>query len=226
MWIRQTFIRLNSASLKLCFWLIAITSLAACQAELRPAANPPVVIGSVTHSSGYPEVIRKNRTYILAAQSKIYADDVLNTDEKSKVLITMKDGTTFRLGPDTHFVLHRYQITANNTVAANMTITSGSLQANLAATGDNKLPGNFELRTPLATVVGSSGEFWGGFSFTDNTLDIALFSGEAMSIRNQHGETKLHSDAWGTSVIGDSAPQPARAWSNQKLAQALAETQI
>jgi hypothetical protein len=206
--------------------VIATVLLASCQAELQPAASPPVVIGSVIDSSGYPEVIRKNRAYILAPQSKIYADDVLNTDDKSKVLISMKDGTTFQLGPDTHFVLHRYQITANNMVSANMTITSGSLQANLATPENLQRPGSFELRTPLATVVGTSSEFWGGFSFSENTLDIALFSGEPMSIRNQHGEIKLDGDAWGTSVIGDSAPQPAKVWSNQKLAQALAETEI
>lgn len=204
------------------FLLMALV-LIGCQSE--PATKPqPVLIGQVTSANGYPEVIRNNRTYILDTQSRIYTNDVLNTDERSKVLITMSDGSTFTLGPDTHFVLHRYDLNQDKTVSgADMTITSGSLKANLSTPESRS---NFEIRTPVAIINTPGAEFWGGFSFAENTLDIAMFDGKGVVIRNSHGSTQLSENAWGTSVIGDSAPQPAKAWSKQKLAQALAETNL
>ncbi len=210
-------------SISPCVCLLLALFLFGCQPQ-RVTPSQPTQIGQVTSADGYPEVIRKNRKYILDTQSKIYTDDVLNTDKRSKVLITMADGSTFALGPDTHFVLHRYDLKPDETVSeADMTITSGSLKANLTSTEPRS---GFEIRTPVAIINTTGGAFWSGFSFADNTLDIAMLDGKRLVIRNSHGSTQLSENAWGTSVIGDSAPQPAKAWSKQKLAQALSETNL
>lgn len=206
--------------------LLVTLVFSGCQTQTQTPTiqTKPQVIGQVTHSTGYPEVIRKNQTYILAAQSRIYLDDILNTDEKSKVHIAMTDGSSFTLGPETHFVFHHYDLDANGDVIdGDMTITSGSLKAKIEAPASRS---NIEIKTPQGTIQSVGAEFWSGFSFADNTLDIAMFGGQRMIISNDHGSIQLDQRFWGTSVIGESAPQPAKAWSKQKLAQALAETTL
>lgn len=227
MWIWKTYTQLASLKglfSKGVFLAGATLFLASCQVQNQPANSRPITIGLVTNSSGYPEVTRRNQTYILAKQSRIYKDDVLRTDKDSKVQITMNDGTTIALGPETHFVLHRYDLINNQSVSkANMTMTGGSLKTDIAPINTNS---SFEIRTPLAVLSTTRAEFWSSYSILDNTLNIAMVAGENLIVENNHGATRLNRLAWGTSVIGDSAPQPAKAWSTQKLDQALEATNL
>ena len=189
-----------------------------CTSQLPVTGANQTVIGIVTQSSGFPEVIRNNQNYILGVQSRIYSEDVLITDKRSKLLINMSDGATFKLGPMTHFALRRYD--EDVTFAADLTMSSGSIQV------ANHANRRLEIKTPIAELLTSGGEFWFGFGFSENTLDIALLEGSGVTVSNQHGSTDLNETMWGTSVIGDSAPQPARTWSSQKKLEALEQTEL
>tara|TARA_R110002072_G_scaffold89232_4_gene199890 strand:- start:13030 stop:13713 length:684 start_codon:yes stop_codon:yes gene_type:complete len=206
--------------------IIALLLLLLASCESQPNAEPLTVIGIVAKSSGYPEVTRKNRTYILAAQSRIYAEDILRTDKDSRLILNMRDDSTFALGPNSHFVLHRYDIDASlSAPVAQMSLTSGSVRTKTARIMSATRP-RFEIRTPLAVIGVRGTDFWSGYLFGNNTLDVAMVSGKGVYVQNQHGSVELTMDGWGTTVIGDSAPQPPKVWPSQKINRALGETTL
>lgn len=218
--------RLPFRFLLLTFVLTPLLLLTAgCEVQPTEGASP-ISIGIVTRSAGYPEVTRKNRTYILAAQSRIYPDDIIRTDKNSRLLITMNDDTTFALAPNTHFVIHRYNYAEKlNAPIAEMSFTSGAVRTRTARIMEASRP-RFEIRTPLAVVGVRGTDFWSGYLFGNNTLDVAMITGKGIYVENEHGSVDLFQDGWGTTVIGGSAPQPPKAWSNQKVNRALTETNL
>lgn len=135
----------------------------------------------------------------------------------------MQDGSSFVIGPGSHFVLHQYRLTEEMQVSqADVTITSGSVETHIAASPKT----NFEIRTPVAKITAKSGEFWCGFSFSENNLDVVLLKSEEIMVKNDHGGRIISQPNTGTSVIGDSAPQAVKPWLAQRVLQALEETQL
>lgn len=208
-----------------CVILILLSGCASTP-DAQQGEPPSIVIGIVTRSTGYPEVTRNNRTYILASQSRIYAEDIIRTDKASRLILTMKDDTTFALGPNSHFVLHRYDIDGSlNAPVAQMSFTSGSIRTKTARIMKAAQP-QFEIRTPLAVIGVRGTDFWSGYLFGTNTLDVAMLSGKGIYVQNQHGSVDLTLDGWGTTVIGNSAPTPPKIWPSQKINRALGETTL
>ena len=207
--------------------LLLLVICTGCQPQRQQQSLATPVIGIVTASIGYPEVIRKHQTYILATQSRIYTDDVLTTDKNSRLVITMKDGATFKLGPNTHLVLHHYDLAADQQLTnAEATLSSGSVLTSIPSNPNQQDP-LFEIRKPVATILASATEFWSGFAFTDNTLDVSLMgTGGKVVIENNHGEVELLQRYDGTSVIGDSAPQVPKPWDAQKIQQGNAQISL
>jgi hypothetical protein len=180
----------------------------------------------VTRLVGYPEVTRQQRTYILANQSRIYPEDSLRTDKDSRLLITMNDQTTFALGPNSDLVLHQYDYSENLAApVAQMSFTRGAIRTRTARIMTTGQP-RFEIRTPTAVIGVRGTDFWSGFLFGDNDLDVAMVSGKGIYVENELGSVELVTDGWGTTVIGSSAPQPPKIWSSLKINRALTETNL
>jgi hypothetical protein len=199
--------------------------IAGCETQTTGGVSPNS-IGIVTRSVGYPEVLRKQRTYILASQSRLYAEDVIQTDKNSRLKITMNDGTTFALGPNSDFVIHRYEYDVQlNTPVAQMTFTRGSVRTKTAKIMEATEP-KFEIRTPLAVIGVRGTDFWSGFLFGKKTLDVAMIKGKGIYVENELGSVDLYQDGWGTTVIDGSAPQAPKPWSNQKVNRTLTETNL
>lgn len=204
-------------------FFISLVSLTGCATPSAPT-GAPVILGYVTASEGYPELTRKNQKYILAAQSRIYADDVLITDKDAKLILTMLDGSTFNLGPGTHFVLHHYRLSEQTQLEdADITISSGSIQTVLAP---SELRRRVEIRTPLAKVSTSNGSFVSAYFLNENTLDVALLTGDYLLVKNDHGGREITRPGTGLTVIGDSAPLPVTSWTSQKLRQTQDRTKL
>ena len=55
---------------------------------------------------------------------------------------------------------------------------------------------------------------------------IAMITGKGIYVENEHGAVDLYNEGWGTTVIDGSAPQPPKAWPNQKINRALTETNL
>lgn len=199
--------------------------IAGCEVQSTDGISPNQ-IGIVTSSVGYPELKRKERTYILAAQSRIYTEDVVQTDKNSRLKITMKDGTTFAIGPNSNFVIHRYEYDEQlSTPVAQMSFTRGSVRTRTAKIMEATGP-KFEIRTPLAVIGVRGTDFWSGYLFGKNTLDVAMIKGKGIYVQNDLDSVDLYQDGWGTTVIDGSAPQPPKPWSSQKINRALTETDL
>ena len=162
---------------------ILLGLISACATQPLEPSSQPTIIDVIAKSASFPKVIRNNQTYILGAQSQIYVDDVLITDKRSKLELTMTDGLTLHLGPNTHFVLHQYDSAPQS--SADLTMSSGSIKVS------NRDMRSLEIRTPIAALKSNDGDFWCGFETSDTTLDIALLSGSGMAVSNQHGSTEL-----------------------------------
>lgn len=205
-------------------FIISILSLAAsCEVQPTLSGSQQILVGIVTTSEGYPEVTRNNRQYMLARQSRIFQDDIIHTDRQSRLWIRLENGSMLSLGSDSHLVVHRYE--ANNEApVTEMSFTSGSvrIQSPLPTPERQRI----QLRTPLATVRTSGSDFWSGYTFGENTLDITMLEGQPTEVENTHGTVQLLESGWGTTVIGDSAPQPPKSWPQRKTDQALMETDL
>ncbi|HIG42757.1 MAG: FecR family protein [bacterium] len=210
------------------FFLICSVALTACTTTQVQKNTTPTTIGVVTASTGYPKVIRKSSTYILASQAKIYQGDIIETDATSKVLIQMTDETSFSLGPNSHFVLHTYDYSPKkNTAIVKMSFTSGSLRTKTSNLAEPRKR-TFEIKTPLAVISVLAADFWSGYLFGENqnTLDVAMITGAGIIATNDHGSVGIVEQGYGTTVIGRSALQTAKRWSRQKTRRALSNTTL
>ncbi len=208
--------------------LVTIASLTACSNIEFEGERPLISIGNVTAATGYPILIRKSRTYMLADQAKIYLGDIIETDQVSKIAIQMTDKTQFSLGSNSHFVLHTYEYSPNLRKArAKVSITSGSLRTTTSDIKSN-WKAQFEIKTPLAIINVDSADFWCGYVFGENQsrLDVTLIKGTSIITTNIHGSAEVIQPGFGTTVIGRSAPQPSQPWSKQKTTRALAHTTL
>ncbi len=207
---------------------VAVAASTACRNIEFQGEKSLISIGNVTATTGYPKVIRKSRTYMLAGQAKIYQGDIIETDLVSKIAIQMTDKTNFSLGSNSHFILHTYEYSSNlRRAMAKVSITSGSLRTSTAnAIGDGKA--QFEIKTPLAVINVDSADFWCGYVFGEhqNRLDVTLIEGASIITTNVHGSAELTEPGAGTTVIGGSAPQPSQSWSIQKTNRALSHTEL
>ena len=207
-------------------FLICSAALTACNTTRIDSNITPTTIGVVTASTGYPKVIRKSRTYILASQAKIYQGDIIETDETSKVVIQMTDETNFSLGPNSHFVMHTFDYSPKkNTAVVKMSFTSGSLRTRTPDLTKSRKK-TFEIKTPLAVINVLGADFWSGYLFGENqnTLDVAMINGTGIIATNNHGSVDIVEQGYGTTVIGRSAPQAAKRWSEKKIRHALSNT--
>ena len=195
--------------------LLLVTLLTGCSSP-APQYNGPVSIGIITKSMGFPTVVRKNQTYILAVQARIYEGDIVKTDNGSMLNIQMSDETVFLLGSNSHFVLHSYKYTPHSWAPiARLSLTNGTLRT---TTGNimKKKRTSFEIKTTLAVIDVVSGDFWVGY-LGENTLEVALADGAGIYVFNDSGSVNIDNAGYGTSIIGDSAPQTPTIWTEQDL---------
>ncbi|HAK51507.1 MAG TPA: hypothetical protein DCM54_06335 [Gammaproteobacteria bacterium] len=195
-------------------WLLPLI-LGGC---MNNAISVSTEIGVVTSSEGYPSVIRNNQSYILDRESRIFANDVVDTDEQSKLQIRMIDNTILSMGHGSHVVLHRYW-KMPDAVRLEGTFTKGAIRA----TRDTQ---NIEVeivfKTPLATIQSISEDFWAGF--IDRTLDVALFNGSSVIVRNRSGEREVVERNHGIKVNIGSGPQEPILWYDSRIEVAKAKT--
>ncbi|MCB1645489.1 MAG: FecR domain-containing protein [Pseudomonadales bacterium] len=215
----------SSAAVQLSHWLaiFLLSLLGACNSPTPP--GQPTEIGIVTESEGLPEVTRKNQTYILDTQARIYPGDIIRTDSRSRLKIRMRDATTLALARDTHLVLHQYDDHQNAAPVARLSLSGGALRTVTGAITRTRKP-DFEIRTPLAVVGVRGTDFWTGFIFDDTNLDVAMFEGKGVYVRNDHGDVELQAAGFGTTVNPGAAPQAPRLWSARKINAALTATDL
>ncbi len=219
MWISTISIAFSPAHRHLLALLSGTLLLTACTAKPLRITDD---IGMVTVSSGFPSVMRHNQTYMLANESTIYPDDILDTDEDSKIQIRLVDGTLVSLGSNSHIVFHsfeydQYKIWAN----IDVTFTGGAIRVTRPGYDGS---GQILIATPLAAIASNSDDFWAGFVFAGRTLGITMFSGGPIAVSNRDGSTELTRPGNGVKVAAGAAPQAPQAWESGMIETATKST--
>jgi hypothetical protein len=201
--------------------LLLLISMTSC-------TTPTVVltgeIGIVTAAQGFPSVIRKNQKYILARESRIYANDIVNTDLNSKVRIRLVDQTRLTLGNSSHLVFHNYAQKPDTSWAdIRAALTRGAVRTTRPIFGDG---GEFVFTTPLATVTSTSQDFWVGYIFDERSLDVSILAGTHILVSNRDGTSQLNNPGYGINVISGAAPRSQRKWDDEKKTSAQQSTEI
>jgi len=168
-------------------------------------------VGTVVQSTGLPSVVRNSRPYILAEQSRIYADDIISTDGYSLVKILMNSGSTVELGTQARMRLMEVATNGSNT-RTQLSLSTGSLE--ISATSDTD---DFTINTNIARIESISASFWLGYADGGKSLDVISLGGTEVQISNRGGEVTLTTPLTGTSVTAGSAPQGIVAWSENKF---------
>jgi hypothetical protein len=222
--------------------ILVMLPLVSCRSS-NPISEPQP-IGVVTATSGFPAISRNSMNYIIGVQSKIYQGDIVDTDEYSRVHISLNDGTVLQLGGNSHLVLNRFSYThgffyrhiykymiGNSSNSqdpapkANLTLTSGSLKTTASAAMQS-WRASLLVRTPIAQVDIRGQDSWVGLDATDSSLQVTMLHGRWVAVENSHGETRLNQSGMGVTVGASTAPQVARQWSDRQLTAALQGTAI
>ena len=182
------------------------------------------VIGEITLVIGEPLVLRGGKMIILQRRYELQVGDAILTGTMGKVRIKMTDDTVIHLGNNSQFVFHAYSYGEPNPIAR-MSFVEGSFRVTskkfMKRTG-----AIFEIVTPIAVIGIRSTDFWGGYIFGEDQLDVALLGGQGIYVRNNFGEVNIEDVGVGTTVSFMGPPMAPEAWETEKVAEAVAATQL
>ncbi len=181
-------------------------------------------IGEVDLIAGSPLVLRGGTMISLRKGSKIHVKDTIFTDDNAKLRIEMSDGTLVTLGNNSQFVFHVYSY-RDPAPIARMSFTEGSFRISTDRFMKRDAA-RFEVTTPLAVIGVRGTDFWGGFIFGDNELDVALLSEGGIYITNDQGSVDITRPGYGTTVKFGAAPTTPEQWPTLKAFRAVESTAI
>jgi hypothetical protein len=150
----------------------------------------------------------------------VFAGQTLVCQDQARAEVTLRDGTTLVLAPNTVMSIDRFVYDPDKGVgAAAFALLNGAFRAvtgKLAETGHPDLT----VRTPLATIGVRGTDYWGGFLKAEE-LDVMLVKGKAVYVQNEAGTVDIVNPGDGTTVSArDQAPIPPKQWSQEKKDQA------
>ena len=106
-----------------------------------------------------------------------------------------------------------------------MSFTEGSFRVSTARFM-KKDSAIFEVTTPLAVIGVRGTDFWGGYIFGDNRLDVAMLRGDGIYVTNNFGTVDIRDPGFGTTVVFGAAPIPVERWSPNKALRAVEATAL
>lgn len=185
--------------------LLVLLSLTACSLY-EPYVVQTSPIGKVTAASGYPEVMRNARPYMLDEQSLLFLGDILTTDEQSLVQVSLDTGVVIETGTRTQL---RFGETGEE---HRLTLTAGS-----AEIYDTQSVNEFQITTNFARIVSNSGHVWVGYLTSGNGIEVVSLSDAPVTVSNDDGSVVLTAPMQVTSLRPAAAPQQAGYWSAQRF---------
>ena len=203
---------------------VLITTL--CLSKTALAESSATVlssIGKVVLATGNTKIIRGEQTLPAKRNLPLYENDILLTGKKSKLLLRLTDKTTVSLAEETEFALSKYRYTAK-TSDVSFKMLKGAFRTVTGDIGKQATP-LFEIETPVATIGIRGTDYWGGFIFSD-ALDVAMFKGKGVYVKNASGEVELASPEYGTTVQMGQTPSAPIKWPDTKINAAILSTAI
>lgn len=203
--------------------VILLLSLVGCSITDETRPSGPEQIALISGIVGSPTVLRRNKNYIIDAQSRIYPGDIVTTHTDTRVLFETPDGSEIALGDDSHLVFRKFDTRENGRTNANLALSRGALRLTSSSSISK---GNFEIRTPMARISFAGGDVWIGFTPDGTGLDIIMLAGNGLTITNGRFSTDLSLPGEGLSIVRGSGPQAISTWSPRKIEEATAATTL
>ncbi|MDX1318604.1 MAG: FecR family protein [Oceanospirillum sp.] len=204
---------------------VLVTFLLTVIAWSAPATAEPAIVGHVDGVRGGVQLIRMGSVLAISADTLIQEGDQLQTEAGGRVRIRFRDNTRIVLAETTQFQVKRYRFNPEKEHSdARFKLISGAFRAVTGAIGQQENP-TFEVETPVATMGIRGTDFWGGFIFNGD-LDVAMFSGKGVYVRNTLGQVELIRQGEGVTVKEGLAPADPKLWPEWKLQEAIDATRL
>lgn len=188
------------------------------------ADNDRNVVGYVSLLQGKVELVRRGEIVTLKEDTLLEEGDRLTTG-KGGIRIRLRDNTRITLAKNTQFEIDRYRYSAEEKEAeARFKLVSGAFRAVTGAIGHLPEP-SFEVETSVATMGIRGTDFWGGFIFSGD-LDVAMFTGKGVYVRNTDGIQEIRLPGEGVTVVSGQSPSEVKQWPQWKLQQAIDATKL
>jgi len=188
------------------------------------ADNDRNVVGNVSLLQGKVELVRRGEIVTLKEDTLLEEGDRLTTG-KGGIRIRLRDNTRITLAKNTQFEIDRYRYSAEEKEAeARFKLVSGAFRAVTGAIGHLPEP-SFEVETSVATMGIRGTDFWGGFIFSGD-LDVAMFTGKGVYVRNADGIQEIRLPGEGVTVVSGQSPSEVKQWPQWKLQQAIDATKL
>lgn len=188
------------------------------------ADNDRNVVGNVSLLQGNVELVRRGEIVTLKEDTLLEEGDRLTTG-KGGIRIRLRDNTRITLAKNTQFEIDRYRYSAEEKEAeARFKLVSGAFRAVTGAIGHLPEP-SFEVETSVATMGIRGTDFWGGFIFNGD-LDVAMFTGKGVYVRNADGIQEIRLPGEGVTVVSGQSPSEVKQWPQWKLQQAIDATKL
>ncbi len=192
---------------------------------LRPlwaAEGDAEAIGNVSLGRGSIELIRDGVSVPVGGNTLLQEGDRLIT-ASGGLRFRLKDNSRITLASNTEFEITRYRFNAKEkTSDAHFKLLSGAFRAVTGAIGHLPEP-SFEVETSVATMGIRGTDFWGGFIFNGD-LDVAMFKGKGVYVRNEAGVSDIRLPGEGVTVASGKALGEVKRWPQWKLQRAIEST--
>jgi len=175
------------------------------------------VAGTVKAVRGSALAVQKAQVRPLQVGDDIFIGDILSTGADSHLNITMIDEGAFQLGAETSFVVIDYTF-GQDSGSAVLNLLQGAMNG-VSGQLAKLAPQGMEIQSSIATIGIRGTKFFVGD--IDGEFNVAHWSGGGVSVKNDAGAVFLSGDNEGTVVSSkNTAPTPAKAWGQEKIAKA------
>lgn len=186
----------------------------------RPAYAAGVQVGSITRQQADTTALRNGQTIVLTVDSPIHENDELRTGLRSRLELTLKDGTTVTMGENGVMVVDRYVFDPDKSAGtAILNSLKGPLRfisGRLGQLSEKRV----EIRTRFATLDIRGTDFFAGVA--QGPYGVLLFDGE-VSVTNPAGNRVLKDARTGLNLIAvDGAPGEIGPWPQERINASLA----
>lgn len=177
-------------------------------------------IAEVTRLKQAASLLRNGVEQALHINVKLQREDIITTQDDTRLEITFVDGTVLTMGEQARLTLDDFVYDPENSRAnLSVSIFEGAFLFVSGLMGKQKTK-DMKITTPLATIGIRGTTFWGGA--LDNPLDVLLLEGE-IDVVTSRGSVLLDEDGQGTTVSApNQAPTKPIFWPEAKRQRAFA----
>ena len=198
--------------------------LLAVAPPLSAFAAGPASIGLVDKVENEAKIVSRDQAATAIVGTPVHMKDELRTGPEGRLKVIFRDSTVLTLGEKASVVIDRYFYDPDQNVGE--TILQATKGAFRFASGRIKelKDSKIAVSTPMADIGVRGTAFWGGA--LDGKYGVLLLEREVV-VSNQAGSVTLSAEGQGTDIPSPfDPPGPARAWSAEKFARAVASVTL